>query len=267
MPAAPETTEKPFLPLEEMQHEAGSAAKPERAQSTTPLLLLASVTAALVVVVVVLSVLLAIHRRSAGKPALSSSPQQQLPATFHVELPLNFQTTDFTCGASSTQSVLQGFGFNVTEMSMAAEMGTNSVDGTLWSQIVNATVARGLRVTTSLHMTLDEIYSFIYSMKGCVVVAYQAYKFSNNPAPSWAADWIDGHYSVIAGWNASGLLLMDPSQDEGYWGYIPTVEFEQRWHDIDGCCTPIQQLGLLIWSPQGVLPSSTSWPKNVRYTW
>lgn len=190
-----------------------------------------------------------------------------LPSVFRVEMPLTVQTTSYTCGPGSLTSVLQGYGFaDVTEMSLAAEMNTNDVDGTLWSQMVNASVSRLLCVTSSNNLTISEVYRHIFSTKGCVIVAYQAYKFPDNNA-TWTNDWIDGHYSVIVGWNETGVLLMDPSQDPGMWGYIPTEEFLSRWHDIDGCCSPVVNFGMLISSPTKTLPATPSWPENVNYTW
>ncbi len=190
-----------------------------------------------------------------------------LPAVFALDIPINIQQTPYTCGPTSLASVLQAYGFNVTEQSLAVEMRSNDEDGTLWPNMVNASVDRLLRVTSSNNLTVPQVQQFLFATRGVVIVAYQAYRLENNTTP-WRVDWIDGHYSVIIGWNSTGVLLMDPSQDEGCYGYIPTAEFLARWHDVDGCCTPVVQFGMMIWSESRQLPfASNGWPSAVHHTW
>ena len=45
----------------------------------------------------------------------------------------------------------------------------------------------------------------------------------------WAADWDDGHYALLVGYDARELYFMDPSTSLHY-AHIPRGEIEARWH-------------------------------------
>lgn len=185
-----------------------------------------------------------------------------------LPLPILIQTTSYTCGSTSTAALLQGFGFAVTEMSMTEELHSNNEVGTYYGEIVSALLRRGFSASARNGWTISQIREVLVR-GGVVMVCYQAWKEDDGP---WVLRWQDGHYSVVIGLDDTNIFLMDPSQDDGYFGYIPLVEFEARWRDIDGTDAtgvPVVRFGISVERSDPSLPflqRASAVPANVKYT-
>lgn len=249
-----------------------------------------------------MAIALAVVASSNNKNNSSSSPSNSNNGSTSVVLPSQFvigrvnittQTTSWTCGAATMCSVLQGYGFDVTESSMAAEMGSNDVVGTYYTSMMNATLRRGLTVHASTLSSVQSVKKWLATTAGVVIVVYQAWY--DVPGCTWTSPpcnltcsqlengWEDGHYSAIIGWNATGFLLMDPSQTAGYYGFMSYENFMCRWHDYDGAtfATGTKLVRFMMgvananrsWPANDNTNSSSSlfreswWPSNVLFTW
>ena len=92
------------------------------------------------------------------------------------------------------------------------------------------------------------------------LVVYQAWT-EQHPV-NWTTDWVDGHYSLVCGYNDTHLMFMDPST-LGHYAAIPKGEFEQRWHDVDGVDTKVYQWALFASFPSEGMVSYD--PYNIWY--
>jgi hypothetical protein len=152
------------------------------------------------------------------------------PDQYYYPLPFYQQQTDYTCGPSSAKSILLAYGLNISEDQLCEEMSCTPEDGTPWIGVASGLVQNGFAVEARYNSSILQMKVDLYQNRRWTIVDYQAWKYANDTTP-WAVDWLDGHYSVFIGWNSTGIFLMDPSQDAVFYGYIPTAEFNARWHD------------------------------------
>lgn len=132
------------------------------------------------------------------------------------------QQTDFSCGASSLQAVLQFYGVDIEEDVLRKRLGTDAKDGTdaadmaalLREEGVNARALEGLGTA-----------QLVRAVRGGnpVLVCFQK-------APLSEVHKIEnGHWAVVAGVSGNELLFMDPSGTGTVSLSIP--QFEARWVD------------------------------------
>lgn len=224
------------------------------------------------------------HAPSAGGGG-SGAASVLLPESIAYRVPLVMQTTDYWCGAASAASVLAAFGIvNVTQETLAAEMHTSPGWGSDWSRIVNATVSRGLDVRVGQNMTIRDIQHHLVHHRALVIVDYMAWC-----GPPWgceskyATDTVDGHYSVVVGYNQSGMLLMDPYMLFGSgrvsYGFVNFDGWDARWHDTDSQYQNlVVRLGIAVFRSRSNPTSSSGsallepdvmqWPEaaDIQYT-
>ena len=119
------------------------------------------------------------------------------------------------------------------ESDLYAPLRTSPADGTDPQPIADyfGTVA-GLSGELRLRATLGDLLGAIDRGEP-VIVDLQAWKDEPGApaAEEWAADWDDGHYAVLVGYDDRELFFMDPSTSEHY-AYVPRTELEPRWHDL-----------------------------------
>jgi predicted double-glycine peptidase len=141
-------------------------------------------------------------------------------------LPLVRQSTPYTCGVASLESILQYYGQEWREDNLARELKSNPEKGTDYHEIIRFAQSRGLRALPAENMTVDDLRRAA-AAKRPVMVAFQAW---GDKAGSYAEDWEDGHYAIVAGVDDINVYFMDPST-LGNYTFIPIPEFEARWHD------------------------------------
>lgn len=152
---------------------------------------------------------------------------KDLPKNF-IFVPLTRQATDYTCGVGVTQSMLMYYGDEYMEGELAQELKADPNEGTSYHNISNFAKANGYKVNIMKNMTIEQLKTTVDAKKP-VIVLLQAW--SEKPV-DYANDWEDGHYSIVIGYDANKIYLMDPST-LGNYTYIPTKEFMDRWHDVD----------------------------------
>ena len=207
------------------------------------------------IILLVATIVLAIELGREVKKCDSDAP---LPSELYAWIPMYHQTTDYTCGPSSTRSFLLEYGIDVPEMTLAYAMGTNSDIGTNWSDVSSVIVSYGFETQAMYNMTIDDLKANLNQGR-LTIVGYQAWR---DPGTNYATDWNDGHYSVFIGWNATGIFLMDPWQTNGYYGFIPTVDnFPERWHFFTD-----YGFGLAAWMPSKPLKTTQVAVTNILLT-
>jgi predicted double-glycine peptidase len=97
--------------------------------------------------------------------------------------------------------------------------------------IAAAARAAGLEATVCAGMTVDELRALVAAGTPAIV-GIQAYP-KKQPQPrtleEWAADWKNGHYVTVVGFDGDAVLCRDPARWASL-AAIPLAEFEARWH-------------------------------------
>lgn len=160
-------------------------------------------------------------------PALAAPPLHRLPGFPHA-----MQQNSYSCGVGAVQAVLAWYdpvGLWTYQEDLAQELGTTEQDGTSPEAMVRVLKSKGLKAELKEGMTLRDLERWVEAQVP-VIIDYEAY---GAPGVNYTRDWADGHYSVVVGYDASRLYLMDPSQMPGVATYLTRAELLERWHDRD----------------------------------
>ncbi len=171
--------------------------------------------------------------RSLTQRVSESDPMQSQPKNL-IRVPLTRQGMNYTCGPSALASILYYYDQSKVylEADLAKELRSNDVDGTLVRDIVRFSEAEGFEVKAHYNWTLEGLKSSI-DQGVPVLVLLQAWADLEVPGHDYPSDWEDGHFSVAIGYDEKNIYFMDPSTF-GHYTFIPTYEFLDRWHDVDG---------------------------------
>jgi predicted double-glycine peptidase len=143
--------------------------------------------------------------------------------------PLVHQSTTYSCGAASLQSVLAYYDVEMNESDLQKELGTTQ-EGTGSEKIVEVAEGQGLKVVQKYNSTVEDIKKHL-NKKQLVIVEFQAWQDETRKV-SYKDDWESGHYAVVIGMDKKNIYMMDPSL-LGSRGVLPITEFLERWHDTD----------------------------------
>jgi len=163
----------------------------------------------------------------------AAKPHVVLPDNL-IRIPLTRQSMNWTCGVASVQSYLRYFGVDLEyrEGSLVEELKAEERFGTKYYEIARFLREKGFVVDYHTGWTMEELKATISSGTP-VLVCFQAWVEWDDPkVVDWESRWEDGHYAIIVGHSDENLFFMDPSS-LGVYTYIPTEEFETRWHDYD----------------------------------
>jgi len=152
----------------------------------------------------------------------------KLPKNF-VYVPLCRQATNYTCGVTALQSVMAYHGVEYRDDKICERTKPDPQEGTRYQNLTSFAEAEGFAVKIHKEMKLSELKLLLDSGVP-VIVLLQAWADENT---NYQVDWDDGHYAVACGYDENRIYFMDPST-LGNYTYIPTPEFEKRWHDTDG---------------------------------
>jgi len=152
-----------------------------------------------------------------------------------IPIPLYRQQAGYSCGPSSALSLLRYWRWymfsSITEQQLYRPMKctTSGTDPGPIAQYFNtinisAIYLKGNDVSLSLLQTQ------IDRRRPCIV---DIQAWTDDKIVNWTADWDDGHFNVLVGYDRENLFFMDPSTDDTY-AFIPKTEFLDRWHDVDG---------------------------------
>ncbi|HPZ10016.1 MAG TPA: C39 family peptidase [Candidatus Eremiobacteraeota bacterium] len=162
------------------------------------------------------------------KPELTG----QLTTSLLLNLPDTRQTTDYSCGASSLQSVLMYWtGTEYTEEELIEKLNTTT-NGTHPDDIVRVTRQEGLQAELKENLTLEDLEKEIKAGRP-VIVDGQAWRDGEDLEKPWSEVWESGHYMVLIGMDKENIYFEDPSLF-GSRGSMKREEFLERWHDYEG---------------------------------
>jgi predicted double-glycine peptidase len=150
------------------------------------------------------------------------------PAPELNHLPLTRQSTDYTCGPASLQSILAYYGEEWREDTLARAVKSDPEEGTNYREIVRFARSQGLIAEAREGMTIDDLARAAKAQRP-VMVAIQAW---GDYQEKYADDWEDGHYAIVVGVDDDNVYLMDPSTIGNY-TFIPIPQFLTRWHDAE----------------------------------
>jgi len=154
-----------------------------------------------------------------------------------ARVPVVKQTTDFSCGAAATLSLLRYWRrdryASVGEVALHQALQTTEERGTEPEPIV-----RYLREAAGLDavyrhgdVTLEQLERGVDARQP-PIVDLQAW---NETARPYREVWDAGHYVVMIGYDDEHLFFMDPSVlTPGDYAFLPRAELEERWHDLSG---------------------------------
>jgi predicted double-glycine peptidase len=143
-----------------------------------------------------------------------------------LEIPKLRQTYDFDCGPSALQAVLAFYGIKIREDCLIKSARTTE-KGTLVPGLLRTIKKYGLKAKSKT-MDIEEVKSYI-DKNIPVIVVMQAWTEHKNM--DWWADWKDGHYTVVIGYDSKKIIFEDPASFEKT--YLTYEEFDKRWHDAD----------------------------------
>jgi hypothetical protein len=181
----------------------------------------------------------------AALTATDGGPRQTVPVAIpSLVLPLNAipvplvrQKVNYSCGDVAALAILRYWDpadyASVPESALYAPLRTTVSDGTDPTPIASYFGSvRGLSAEFRLNVPLEDLTNAIDRGEP-PIVDFQAWKDEPRAhgEAEWAADWNDGHYAVLVGYDALDLYFMDPSTSDHY-AYVPRREFVARWHDI-----------------------------------
>ena len=137
------------------------------------------------------------------------------------------QPTDYSCGPTCLQAVLNYYGQDVRVDKLINITNCTPENGTTPQNLANGAGSYGLKAEVKENLTLNDLENYL--KQGIpVIVACQAWAENNTV---WTEDQEDGHYMVVIGIDQENVYFEDPSI-LGSRGFIPHQEFLDRWHDI-----------------------------------
>lgn len=193
---------------------------------------------------------------AAALPQGSQTPELNNTSLMLSGLPDVRQSTEYSCGASSLESVLAYYGRDIDEENLRVLLGTTAESGTYPDDIVRVAEQLGFQATVKENLTNADLKESLGEGVP-VMVDGQAWRGSYEFNDSWSNIVDDGHWMVVIGMDEKNVYLEDP-YILGSRGYMSLQEFEQRWHNARGL-TPsdtVRQnhLGIFIRSDKPVKP-------------
>lgn len=169
---------------------------------------------------------------------LLSSACGETPATALSTMPLVSevpdvrQGTEYSCGAAALQAVLSCWGRDIGEEDLVKLLNTDPKSGTYPEDIIRVAREMGLDAQMRENLTLEEVNASVNAGIP-VIVDCQSWRSPASGNLTWADDYGDGHWMVVLGMDGKNVYLEDP-YILGSRGFIPRLEFEERWHNPRG---------------------------------
>ena len=142
------------------------------------------------------------------------------------------QSTDYTCGPSALQAVLNYWGREVAEEDLATLLGTTSEVGTFPEDIARGARILGFEAQVRENLTLDDVRAF--TAKGDPMIALaQVWRSQRDALKPVTEDWDNGHYIVVLGVDDNNVYFQDPFVRMSK-AFVPRKTFEDHWHQAMG---------------------------------
>lgn len=142
------------------------------------------------------------------------------------------QMTEYSCGASALQSVLNYWGSDVDEETLMTLLDTNDEVGTYPENLVTGARALGFEAEFRENVTLDQLQRYTSDGHPVIVLA-QLWRSERDTPESATDEWDCGHYIVVLSVDAEHVYFQDPFIRMGK-GFVPRPVFEEHWHQIMG---------------------------------
>lgn len=151
------------------------------------------------------------------------------------------QSTDFSCGAASVQSILAYYGEDFREADLSTILKADTEIGIEPENIAKFLIDRDFQVDYR-QMGLSDLKSYV-DQNVPVMILFQAW--SEEPVDYEVHDDA-GHYAVVIGYDAEYFYLDDPVLN-GARGKLKYDELLKRWHgsDID-----LPNLGIAVFGKE-----------------
>jgi len=146
-----------------------------------------------------------------------------------INLRIGRQTFDFDCGPKALQMIMEYYGVEIREDILIKELGTDK-DGTSVDSMISVAEKNGFKVYAATGVSVDQLKHF--ADEGYpIIVLVQAWAERYMTLEDWKADYDDGHYAIVIGYNGNIIIFEDPSSVRRTW--LTEEEFLARWHDVD----------------------------------
>jgi predicted double-glycine peptidase len=142
------------------------------------------------------------------------------------------QMTEYSCGASALQSVLNYWGHEVDEEALMGLIGTNAEVGTFPEDLVRGARALGFEAEARQGLTLEDVRQST-SLGHPVIALAQLWRSQKDTPASATDEWDCGHYIVVLAVDDDFVYFQDPYVRMGK-GFVPRKTFEDHWHQIMG---------------------------------
>lgn len=169
-------------------------------------------------------------RRAFAEALLATMQRVRALGVIEKVIPLHSlrQTFDFDCGAKALQALLAYYGEELREDQLLEELEADEQDGVRPEAMVAVARSHGFEVQAGPDWTLEEVKRRV-SEGNPVIVLLQAWADREQSLEDWRADWDDGHYAIVIGYDKDVLLFEDPASFHRTW--LEADEFLARWHD------------------------------------
>jgi len=147
-----------------------------------------------------------------------------------INLRIGRQAFDFDCGPKALQMVMEYYGVEIREDILIKELGTDEKNGTSVDSMMIVAEKHGFKVFAATEVSLKQLKDFV-GAGSPVIVLLQAWGERYMTVEDWKADYDDGHYAIVIGYNGNIIIFEDPSSIRRTW--LTEEEFLSRWHDID----------------------------------
>lgn len=163
-----------------------------------------------------------------------------------LAVPLEQNSGGFRCGPAALLSVAEFFGaYKGSVEELADLMGTTEEDGTPPPAMLEFAGKIGLDVEGVQGMTRMRLERELI-MGHPVIVCMQAWGEER-----YYADDESGHWVNVTGLDNANFYFEDSELEEGQYGWMPKIEFMQRWHDRDGQQNPYYHFGIIVRGRRG----------------
>jgi predicted double-glycine peptidase len=147
----------------------------------------------------------------------------------HLEgVPDVIASNSYSCGPAATQAVLMFYGIWGHQDEYAKELGTTPDAGTNPGAIVAFLKKKGLDAELKQDLSLDDLRRYVDDGVP-VIIDFQAWH-DWTATHDYTAEWEDGHYGVLTGYDDHAFYIEDPSL-LGTVGFVEADDLLARWHD------------------------------------
>ncbi len=146
-----------------------------------------------------------------------------------IDLPSGRQTFSFDCGAKALQLIMAYYGVDVREDELLGELQCDQY-GTPLANMIRVAEKHGFQVSAGNGASVDTVKQYL-DANHPVIVLVQAWAQRYMALEDWKANYDNGHYVIVIGYDDRIIIFEDPASLGRTW--MTEEEFIARWHDMD----------------------------------